>query len=158
MKTKTKILQIPILKLQFPNFPRCPPNFTGSRCEVRVGGTNPNITTTTVRTTPATYQPRCNYTITLLNDGAFTARLYVKYTIDGILQPVFASGPLPFIGQSATVTIPYYAENIFVAGQKLFISYYNIFEDTGLNTSVSCNKCYKVWGVVTGPSWDYYTC
>jgi hypothetical protein len=114
--------------------------------------------TTTLSSSTQTYQPRCNISITLLNDGAYTARLRVSYVIDGIQQPFYVSNGLLFIGNSVTTTIPWYATNVTVFGEKLFINYYNIFTDTGLNMTTSCTKCYKVWGAVTNPFWDYYAC
>ncbi len=146
------------------------PNFTGSRCEVNVfgnntitvsppiNGTTTTFTTTTLSTSTVTFEPRCNYTITMLNDGAYTARLRVIYTIDGIQQPMYVSPNLPIIGNRASVTIPWYARDIFVTGEKLFVNWYTIFSETGLNTTNACTKCYKTWGVVTNPQWDYYLC
>jgi hypothetical protein len=157
-------------------FSRCSPLFTGSRCEISLFpnnsstffntttnlpftiSSNTTTITTTQSTSTQTYQPRCNITITLLNNGAYTARMRVSYVIDGILQPNYVSRGLAIIGDSATVTIPWYSTNITVYGEKLFVLYYNIFTDTGINTTAACTKCYKVWGAVTNPYWDYYVC
>jgi hypothetical protein len=49
----------------------------------------------------STFLPRCNFTITVKNDGAYTARFRVQYLIDNIHQPMYVSQEMPFIGNSA---------------------------------------------------------
>jgi hypothetical protein len=103
--------------------------------------------------------PRCNFTVSLQNDGAYTARFKVQYDIDGIRQPVLVSRKLHWIGQVATITIPYYAQNILVSLEKYgFFSWVGIAQDTGINTQNACTKCYKTWHTVTDSRWDYVIC
>lgn len=164
---------------------RCEPNFTGVRCEISVPGqqnpyTNlptiiplpdtttgngtkdqtlqPATSTQQGREAQITLSPRCNFTIRLENDGFFAARLKVQYSLDGIVQPLLTSHGLPFIGQTAEFTIPYYATDIVVYAERLVLYWIQTFEDTGINTLTRCTKCYKLWGVVGDPHWDYLLC
>ncbi len=106
----------------------------------------------------STSVPRCNLTIGVQNDGAYTARFRVAYTIDGIQQGVIFSPNLPFIGNTAYITIPYYSKNIVVSVERLGFTWAGIFQDTGIDVAKQCTKCYKVWGAVTDPRWDYLEC
>ena len=130
----------------------CPASFTGSRCETLLS----NQPTITPKTT--TSVPRCNFTIGLQNDGLYTAKFRVQYTIDGITQPVIYSPSLPFIGNTAYITIPYYAKDIIVSIERLGFQWAGIVQDSNINTAVQCTKCYKTWGVVSDPKWDYIVC
>ena len=114
-------------------------------------------TTTTTRIT-STFQPRCNFSISLLNDGAYSARYRVEYYIDGVKQQNIISNTLAFIGQYTQVTIPYYATNVSVTLQNLGFQWNDITKDTNLNTANNCIKCYKTWNTVTDPKWDYLAC
>jgi hypothetical protein len=108
---------------------------------------------------PSTFRPRCNFTIGLLNDGAYTARMRVRYVIDGINQPIYTSNELPFIGNRASVTIPFYSTDINVSLERWTGSNWaSIKTDTGINTVNFCTKCYKVWNDVLNPRWDYIDC
>ena len=144
----------------------CPSEFTGSRCETAV--TIPTTETTTSSTTTlasmmmmvnqATLMPRCNFTISVLNDGAFTARFKVHHSIDGILQPIYVSDTMPFIGQKQSIEIPWYSQDIMVSLERLGFSWSEIKLDSNVDPTYYCTKCYKVWGSVTNPSWDYMDC
>ena len=102
--------------------------------------------------------PRCNLTIGVQNDGAYTARFRVAYTIDGIKQAVIYSPNLPFIGNTAYITIPYYSKDIVVSVERYGFTWAGIFQDSGIDVAKQCTKCYKTWGVVTDPKWDYIVC
>lgn len=165
----------------------CPPDYTGLRCEINVPGPSNGYgygsgsgygygsgsgssgsggygSATNLPTLfpivpyQVTISPRCNFTIKLQNDGFYTARLQVQYSLDNIVQPLLVSGNLPFIGQTASFTLPYYAQDITVIAERLGFTWANIFQDTGINTATRCTKCYKVWGAVTDPHWDYLLC
>jgi hypothetical protein len=97
-------------------------------------------------------------TISLQNDGLYTSRFLVQYKIDGIQQPLYVSPSLPFIGNTASVTIPYFATDINVTLERLGFTWGGIIRDTNINTVTQCTKCYKTWGVVTDPRWDYLLC
>ncbi len=109
-------------------------------------------------TNQQTTMPRCNFTITVQNDGAFTGRFKVYYTIDNIVQPLFTSESMPFINQKKSVEIPWYSQNIVVYLERLGFSWSTFAEDTSIDTSIYCTKCYKMWGAVTSPRWDYVSC
>lgn len=102
--------------------------------------------------------PRCNFTVSLQNDGLYTARFRLQYTIDGIQQPIYVSESLPFIGQRASVTIPFYAKDLIVTGERFGFSWVTTFQDSGINVLTRCTKCYKTWGGVATPSWDHILC
>lgn len=148
----------------------CPSEFTGARCETQVSvDTTTTATATTTATTtvgpyniqtnaPVTHEPRCNYTISLLNDGAYTARMRVSYKIDGVQQPLWTSNDLPFIGNRASITIPWYSTDIIVSLERLGFNWAGIAQDAGLGPAGECNKCYKVWNDVSNPRWDYVEC
>lgn len=115
-----------------------------------------NLPSTTVSMRTAV--PRCDFSIGLFNDGAFTTRFKIQYKIDGITQPIITSSSLPFIGQSTFNTIPYYATDIVVSIEVLGWNWFTVKEDTGIQTSTYCTKCFKTWGTVTGVSVDYVKC
>ena len=144
-------------------FQRCPPSYTGNRCETLASFTQNNYFVTmgpysTSTQSPSTLIPRCNITISLQNDGLYTARFRVQYTIDGIQQPLYISESLPFIGNTASVTIPYFAKDIIVSLERLGFQWAGIVQDSNINTATQCTKCYKTWGVVSDPKWDYLEC
>ncbi|RMZ96451.1 neurogenic locus notch -like protein [Brachionus plicatilis] len=129
---------------------RCPPNFTGTRCEICVGS-GPGTSGLSSGT------PRCNFTVSVRNDGAYVARFKLMYSIDGITQPLEVSNSIA-ARQTQSITIPYFAKDLVVISEKLFFDWYTIFTDTGINMQTKCTKCYKVWGAVTNPQWDYLLC
>lgn len=112
----------------------------------------------TNRLVASTKSPQCDFTISLLNDGAYTARFKVRYYVDGIRQPLRISNSLPTIGGRASVTLPWYATDILVILENLGGDWSTIATDTYINNFNYCNKCYKVWGGVATPSWDYINC
>ncbi len=118
-------------------------------------GVNNNPATTQAS---VTYEPHCNFTIKLLNEGAYTARMRVSYKIDGVQQPLWTSPNLPIIGNRAEVTIPWYSTDILVSLERLGFNWAGIVQDTGIDSAHWCNKCYKVWGDVSNPKWDYNDC
>jgi len=101
---------------------------------------------------------RCNYSIGLYNDGAFTTRFKIEYKLDGITQALIQSASLSIIGQSTYNTIPYYATDIVVTIEVLGWHWFVVKTDTGLNTALYCTKCYKTWGTVTGVNVEYIKC
>ncbi len=105
-----------------------------------------------------TLLPRCNFTITVQNEGAYTIRFRVYYTIDGIVQPLFISDNMPFINQKRSVEIPWYSEDIVVTLERLGFSWSIFAQDTNIDTTYYCTKCYKTWGAVTDPKWDHVLC
>lgn len=142
----------------------CQPQFTGDRCETFTpfptgpGGVTPPFTGpggVTFRT--STTVPRCNFTIGIQNDGLYTARFRVDYTVDGIRQPQIVSDSLAFVNTKTSVTLPFYARNIQVTLERLGFTYAPFAQETLPQNVVasSCTKCYKVWGAVTDPKWDY---
>lgn len=152
---------------------KCQPSYTGNRCETLVPTspdqtTSQNVTTsiTTVGpygisspTTASANRTECTaFIINLLNEGAFTARFRVQYKVDDVYQTIKVSDQLPFIGNRASVTLPYYATDIAVSLEKLGGSWTGIYRDTGINNVNYCTKCYKVWGDVVGAKWDYINC
>ena len=175
-------LTIIIIWLNFISLISCDPFYTGTNCEMYLNfntttsviptmptlvpttpsinststGTNPGVVSTT--STMKTSVPRCDFSIGLFNDGAFTTRFKIQYKIDGITQPIITSSSLPFIGQSTFNTIPYYATDIVVTIEVLGWNWFSVKEDTGINTATFCTKCYKTWGTVTGVSVDYVKC
>jgi hypothetical protein len=73
---------------------------------------------------------------------------------------MITSDSLAFVGQRANVIIPYYARDVKVTLERLGFVYTPIAQEL-LPQSViatSCTKCYKVWGAVTDPKWDYIDC
>lgn len=150
---------------------RCQPTYTGNRCETIV----PTSSQTTLDVTnsvttlgpygmPSSVTTSANktectaFTISLLNEGAFTARFRVQYKVDDVYQTIRISETLPFVGNRAFITIPYYATDIAVSLEKLGGSWAGIHRDTGINNINYCSKCYKVWGDVVGAKWDYINC
>ncbi len=71
---------------------------------------------------------------------------------------MFVSKELPFIGDTTRVTLPWFSTGIVVSLEKLGFNWAGIFQDTDINTANYCTKCYKVWGDVTTPKWDYIDC
>lgn len=161
----------------------CGSEYTGARCETPIAIPSTTTTTTTastIATFPSTaattstagpygintattqrtltHEPHCNFTIRILNDGAFTARMRVGYVIDGVQQPLWTSANLPIIGNTAEVTIPWYSTDIVVSLERLGFNWAGIVQDTGINSNNWCTKCYKVWGDVSNPKWDYTDC
>jgi hypothetical protein len=136
----------------------CPAEYTGTYCETLVGET----TTVDPYAVPAggevTHIPHCNFTIKLLNEGAYTARMRVGYKIDGVQQPLWTSANLPIIGNSDQVTIPWYSTDIIVSLERMGFNWAGIKQDTHINSINWCNKCYKVWNDVSNPKWDYMDC
>ncbi len=96
----------------------------------------------------------------MLNDGAYTARFRVDYTIDNIKQAQLVSDSMAFIGQRTSVLLPYYACNIKVTLERIGFTWASFATDSLPQSTVqnSCIKCYKVWGAVTDPKWDYIDC
>lgn len=131
-------------------FLSCTKGFTGPRCET--------LFTTPTSTSTTTYGPRCNLTIALQNDGAYTARFRVAYAIDGVKKDIISSPNLPFIGNTAYITIPYYSTNIIVSVERSGFTWGVIFQDASILTGKQCIKCYKVWGSVTAPRWKNVVC
>lgn len=129
---------------------------TGTQCQTPL----PNMLTPApnLERQTSTLVPRCNFTITLLNDGLFTVRFRVAYKIDGIQQPMFTSENLMFVGQQTSFTLPYYAQDLNVFIEKRFLSWVRVASDTAINTATQCTKCYKVWGVISSPRWDHVEC
>ena len=82
----------------------------------------------------------------------------VSYAIDGVNQPIWVSKSLPFIGNTAFVILPWYSTDIVVSLERLGFNWAGIVSDTGINSKNWCNKCYKVWGDVSNPKWDYVEC
>jgi len=136
----------------------CNPGYTGTFCDVLLP-TMP-ISTTPIPSVVNTMQisPRCNFSIGLYNDGAFTTRFIVEYKIEGVVQPLLKSASLAIIGQSTFNTIPYYSTDITVTIEVLGWSWFTAKVDTGISTSTYCTKCYKTWGTVTGVNVDYIKC
>lgn len=143
---------------------RCPSDYTGTRCETPLNlisqesSTAPNGVTNYGAFKGSTRQPRCNFTIGVNNDGAFTARFRVVYSIDGQVQPELKSSNMPWIGQKRTIEIPHFATDIHVFLERYGFYWTVIHEDTGISTDAYCTKCYKIWGAVTHPKWDYLEC
>jgi hypothetical protein len=163
----------------------CPPNYYGTRCE---NYNNPiqhqttpfylNDDTVYSRFTPtssikqtdnqqqqhqhqqkmATVQPRCNFTVSVENMGAYAVRFKIEYTIDGIRQPIYTSPSMLFIGNTESVVIPHYSKNIKITMQKFTLSWSNMFQDANISTDNSCIKCYKTWGTFFSPKWDHLRC
>lgn len=142
----------------------CPSDYTGTRCETPLNLVTEASSTAATGATAygmfkgSTRQPRCNFTIGVSNDGAFTARFRVVYSIDGEVQPELQSSNMPWIGQKRTIEIPHFATDIHVYLERLGFYWSLIHEDTGISTETYCTKCYKVWGAVTHPKWDYLQC
>ena len=82
----------------------------------------------------------------------------IFYTIDNINQPIYVSKDISFVGETVSATIPWFSKNIVVSGEGLGFSWYTIFTDSNINTAQYCTKCYKVWGDVSNPRWDYIAC
>ncbi len=101
---------------------------------------------------------RCNFSIGLFNDGAFTTRFKVEYKLNGITQALLKSASLSIIGQSTYNTIPYYATDIVVSIEVLGWSWFIVKEDSNINTATFCTKCYKTWGTMTGVNVEYIKC
>ncbi len=102
--------------------------------------------------------PRCSaFTVTLLNDGAFTARLKIGYKVDNIHQPIRVSENLSVIGSKATITIPWYATDVTASLERYGAEWSPIAQDSGISTQ-NCRKCYKVWSDVLNPKWDHMDC
>lgn len=106
----------------------------------------------------ATRQQRCNFTIAVQNDGLYTARFKVSYSIDGIPQPTIQSENMYFVTSKKSITIPYHATDIVVDMERLGFFWSTIASDHGITTENWCTKCYKVWGAVTNPKWGYLAC
>ncbi len=142
---------------------RCRPQYTGDRCETFTPypthfPTGFTQFPTGFRTT--TSVPRCNFTIGLLNDGIYTSRFRVEYSVDGIRQPMITSDSLPFVGQRTKVIIPYYARDVKITLERLGFVYAPFHQEVLPQSTIatSCTKCFKVWGAVTDPKWDYIEC
>jgi len=102
--------------------------------------------------------PRCSaFTITLLNDGAYTARMKVGYMVDNIHQPIRVSENLTVMGSRTTITIPWYATDVTVGLERYGANWSPIVQDSGIGTQ-DCRKCYKVWADVSNPKWDHMAC
>ena len=82
----------------------------------------------------------------------------IEYKIDGVRQANIISKHLPFIGNYAEVTIPYYATDLVVTLERLGWQWAAFASDTKINTYDACIKCYKVWNTVTDPKWDHLQC
>ena len=149
----------------------CASAYTGTFCETLVTAAPTVAPTTTVAPYgfvastvapqtrfPSTFFPRCNFTIGLKNDGAFTTRFRIKYSIDNIQQPIYVSREMAFVGEVTRVTLPWYVTNLVVSLEALGFSWYLVHADTYINTLNYCTKCYKVWGDVSNPRWDYIDC
>jgi hypothetical protein len=142
----------------------CPNNFTGSRCETLIdlsSTTSPGaygLAQSTKKQAKSTMQPRCNFTIGVQNDGLYSARFRVHYTVDGVQQPAYQSPAMRVIYSKEFFTIPYYSTDIAVELQVLGFSWFTIHEDFGIGTDSYCTKCYKTWGAVTNAKWDYMEC
>jgi hypothetical protein len=80
------------------------------------------------------------------------------YSLDGVEQEAIQSSNMPFIGQERSIEIPFFATGVRVAIERLGFYWSTIAEDSGINTEEYCTKCYKVWGAVTNPKWDYLEC
>ena len=106
----------------------------------------------------STREPRCNFTIGVQNDGLFSARFRVYYSVDGIRQTMYQSPSMQVVYRKEFFTIPYYATEIVVDLQVLGFSWFTIWADSGVSSEASCTKCYKTWGAVTNAKWDYVQC
>lgn len=135
---------------------KCPPNYTGARCEICIGGQG-QIVPQIGGLVGLSGTPRCNFTVSVRNDGAYVARFKLMYSIDGITQPLKVSHSI-IARTTRSITIPYYAKDLVVISEKLFFDWFPIFTDTNINMQTKCTKCYKVWGAVTNPKWDYLLC
>jgi len=101
--------------------------------------------------------PRCNFTVTLRNEGAYIARFKLLYNVDGITQPIQVSNQISAF-QSKSLTIPYFAQNLIVIGERISVGWNEIFTDSGIDIASKCTKCYKTWGAVGSPKWDHLLC
>lgn len=137
---------------------RCSAEFTGLRCETRATTVGPygNIVQQQVAKQPS--MARHNFTIKLLNEGAYTARFKVNYMVDRVHQPTLYSDRLPVIGNRAQITLPWYATDVVVTMEKLGGDWSFIAADTGIDTVSYMEKCYKVWGDVVNAKWDHVSC
>lgn len=136
---------------------KCPPNYTGTRCEICIGGGGGGVPGLETSLLGLSGTPRCNFTVSVRNDGAYVARFKLMYSIDGITQPLMVSNNI-VARNTKSITIPYYARNLVVIVEKLFFDWFPILTDTNINMQTKCTKCYKVWGAVTNPKWDYLLC
>jgi hypothetical protein len=125
----------------------CQPNYYGRRCEIF----GLKLSNGTI----IKYNRSCNLTISVFNQGGYTARFFVDYQdFNGKTFREHSSSILS--GQTRHVQVPFYGKNLSV---QIYTSLGELIKnDTSLVSDLPCQKCNKVWGVVGYPKWDYITC
>jgi hypothetical protein len=123
----------------------CASGFKGDFCEIK---------------TAVTSKRPCDYTIRILNTGAYTARFSLYYYYDDIRQPVYSSKPVVFIGNTVQHTIKGTAKNLTVDLEVNtgFAGWKTIHTDKNLGIATDCIKCYKFYGTIFAPKWDHIIC
>ena len=95
----------------------------------------------------------------MFNDGGYVARLKVIYSLDGIRQPAITSNSAALLRKTEEIIISEDAEDVVVRIEKYAaFHWYLVHEDEDLDVEKECTKCYKVWGPVWKPHWDYVLC
>ena len=86
----------------------------------------------------------CNLRISVTNEGAFSARLRIGYSIEGVSQPHYVSETLSLISQTTSFKVPDCADDLVVYVDGLGFTWFQILRDAGINRNNTCFKCYKV--------------
>lgn len=139
---------------------QCPADYTGATCETLINlVTNPYgapVASASPRNLPFEQCKPVNFTVVVANTGAFVARFKVSYKVDGVWQPPITSQEMAIIGNFDRVVVPWYSSEIQVDLERLGGTWSRIALDTSIDGG--CAKCYKLWGGVSTPSWDYIEC
>ena len=95
----------------------------------------------------------------MYNDGGYVARLKVIYSLGGVRQPAITSNTAALLRRTEEVILPSDSEDVMVRIEKYAaFHWYLIAEDDNLEVDKECTKCYKTWGTVIKPHWDYLLC
>ena len=83
----------------------------------------------------------------------------VSYSLNNVRLPAITSNVVSTFHRSEEITLPPNSNNVLVKIELLkSFSWKLIHQDENLGVSTECKKCYKTWGTIFKPRWDYLFC